>query len=88
MKYKFIFVVSISCFGLIRSFIYAQNVSGVGLADPSSMNCLNSGGYLKPLKMSSESESMLCVLDGREIDSWVLLREIHQNHDDKLKARR
>ena len=86
MRYKFIFVVSISYLGLIQSFIYAQNISSVGLTDPSSVNCLNLGGYLKPLKMSRNSENMLCVLDGREIDSWVLLRETHPNHDEKLKA--
>lgn len=85
MKFKFIFSASFLCLGLIQVFVYGHDDANTHLADPSALNCLNLGGKLTPTKTSTGDESMLCELNGREIDTWALLRETHPRLGDELR---
>jgi putative hemolysin len=84
MRIKTIFTKTVAIQGLIYLFACGSAEPTAALPDPSAAHCIKLGGGLKPLLAIDGSESLMCVLVDREVDTWVLFRETHKNEDGCL----
>ncbi len=84
MRIKTICTKTIFLLGLFHLFMSGYAQPAAALPDPSALHCLMLGGKLKPLRALDGSESLLCVLVHREVDTWALFYETHPKQGSDL----
>jgi putative hemolysin len=84
MRIKTIFTKTVVILGLFYLFACRSAEPTAALPDPSAVHCIKLGGKLKPLRAQDGSESLLCVLVDREVDTWALFYETHPKQGSDL----